>query len=198
MEAACWCTIQYYELNQRVGPPFKPTSKQVYINGYTHTLQGDHLCLGSLSNPTHNDKTESTRKHIGDGIMLTYACGDLFVDCLSDYAVFFWSDTIIMEMKASPTLVIKLLPRGSSKVFSNLEFSKALHDAVPLGYNATYALNKVATVQLSFIKGWGPDYHRQSVNCTPCWLEIQMHGPLMWLDKVLVELGPTTFITSKS
>eukprot|EP00731_Ephydatia_muelleri_P014342 Em0008g62a len=197
-EIECWSTIQYYELNQKVGLPFKPATMQAYVNGYTDTVTKDRLSLGSLTNTSRNEKTESARRHIGHGVQLSYVCGELFVDCLSDYAVFIQSKIVARALGLPPLSVMKLPPGGSTKIFSTLEFSKLLHETVADGYKATFDLTNFCSVYLSFIKGWGPEYHRQTVNGTPCWVEIQMHGPLVWLDKVLIELGPTTKITSKS
>ncbi|XP_037832050.1 mothers against decapentaplegic homolog 4 isoform X2 [Kryptolebias marmoratus] len=51
-------------------------------------------------------------------------------------------------------------------------------------------LRRLCIVRLSFVKGWGCDYPRQSIKDTPCWLEVHLHRALQLLDQVLHTLPP--------
>ncbi len=44
-------------------------------------------------------------------------------------------------------------------------------------------LRKLCILRLSFVKGWGPDYRRQSIKETPCWIEIKES---LWRQRVFV------------
>eukprot|EP00731_Ephydatia_muelleri_P039114 Em1118g1a len=97
------------------------------------TVMKNHMCLGSFTCTSRNDKTESVRKHIGHGVQLTYTGGELFVDCLSEYAIFIQSNTMARSQCLPTSSVMKLPPGGSTKVFSNMEFAKLFHETVDKG-----------------------------------------------------------------
>ena len=64
-----WCSIVYYELNQRIGEVFNAASSKIYVDGYTNPCNnwGRRFCLGMFSNVNRNSTIENCRKHIGRG-----------------------------------------------------------------------------------------------------------------------------------
>ena len=49
-------------------------------------------------------------------------------------------------------------------------------------------LRRFCILRLSFVKGWGPNYYRQSIKETPCWIEIHLNRALQLLDFILTQL----------
>lgn len=191
-EGKNWCSISYHEFGQRVGEKYKPNSYTISVDGYTHPRCSNRFCLGGLSNVNRNETTEWARRRIGKGVKLTYVDGEVYVECLCEASIFVASPMMFLGDSGDGTSegVMKVVEGSSVKVFSTPQFSKLLSDAVPKGFEAVYKLTNYCTFRISFVKGWGKNYKRQTILSTPCWVEVQLNGPLQWIDKVLRQMRP--------
>ena len=75
--AQSWCSIHYYEFNQRLGQQFLAPAEcnRVTIDGYTapiETNQNARFSLGVIGHINRNQEAELTRANIGPGISLDY------------------------------------------------------------------------------------------------------------------------------
>ena len=194
-----WCSIAYFELNDRIGEVFYAALSPIIIDGYTDPTRDDRFCLGHLSSLHRNSTINKTRHHIGDGVQLVYAGGMIFLKCLS-YSPIFVQSVISNHINGRESAAVcKLIPDGSELViFDSHRFAAMLKQSVPQGYKSVHNLTRVCYVKMSFVKGWGAAYHRQKVTDTPCWVEICIHGALTWIDRVLTQLTLGTVCDSNS
>ena len=85
-------------------------------------------------------------------------------------------------------------------IFDDTAFAQMLmSESGPKDYQSAVNFSKMCTIRVSFVKGWGNDYHRQDVTSTPCWIEIHLSSPMKWIDNILRQLeSPENHITSVS
>jgi len=161
------------------------------------TTVGDRFCLGPLSNVHRTDASEKARLHIGKGIRVECRNeGDIWIRCLSDQAVFLQSFYLDREAGRAPgDAVHKIYSQACIKVFDLRQCFSQMEQYVQMALHARMQqqthgqpnlsvdeLRRLCVLRLSFVKGWGPDYPRQSIKETPCWIEIQIHRALQLLD----------------
>jgi len=182
-----WCKVAYFETNDRVGELYHAKNDVFQIDGFTNPrMDANRFSLGQLCNIKRNSSIENTRRHIGKGVRLVNQNGKVYLECLSDRPIFVQSQIGNIFEGVHQFAVWKMNPNSSKVVYDGCKFSEILERCAKLGYKHVYELTKMCQIKISFVKGWGSsEYHRQEITSTPCWVEINLFGPLKWLDDVL-------------
>ncbi|TKR64751.1 hypothetical protein L596_025239 [Steinernema carpocapsae] len=195
VEPDYWCSIGYYELNSRIGQTFQVSMPMAVVDGFTEPMgqsnqEYQRICLGLISNVNRNATVDNTRKHIGKGIRLDNTPEGVTLTNLSQASVFINSKCVNYELGNGPEAVIKMPANCQMNIFPMKVFSMMWSQAQKQGYIQMNELHKMCFVRLSFVKGWGPEYHRQDITSTPCWIELSLHKPLAKVDAVIRDVNP--------
>jgi hypothetical protein len=199
-----WCRIHYAELNHKIGEPFKSSSPQVFVDGFTDpSIHNRRFSLGVISNINRNSTIEMTRRAIRKGICLENQDDQIFVINLSEASIFFQSKNCNLENQLNKNAVVKIEPNQRQKIFDQKIFEGVVQEARNTtegnAYERLFHLIEHCSIKMSFVKGWGSIYQRQDVTSTPCWIEICLLKPYALLDTYLQETRPIHYnITSTS
>ncbi len=177
-----------------VGNVFQVSTPGFTVDGFTDPSSQDRFCLGLLSNTRRDAQIEQTRRHIGRGVHLFMAGGFVYIECTSDASIFVQSPSSNIIHGWEQDTVCKMPPGSEMALFSFQDFASKLALSVSEGYEAVYQVRRMCTIRISFVKGWGVDYRRQTVTATPCWIQMHMNGPLRWLSRVKSLMEPRTGI----
>ncbi|KAL3096098.1 hypothetical protein niasHS_005857 [Heterodera schachtii] len=201
-----WCFVYYYELNERVGEVFKAEWRQhaqfeqpqLFIDGgVSGSYENTRYCLGIIGNINRNPVVTDVRQSIGKGLRLFQRNENIYLECLSDSALFVQCPFFAKRNGDHLATVYKLMKGRQTAhsaessesicLFDKKMFDDLLNDASLRGYNSLYALNIFCQCRISFVKGWGQQYRRQTITSCPMWIELQFPRPLQILDRALME-----------
>ena len=191
VELSHWCTIEYCEFNHHFKDKYHATKSHVVVNGYTPPLTNvDWFCLGVIFHFDRNLKVEQARQCIRNGVDLKYIGEEVFAENLSDGSLFVQSSICNYANQLEPYSVREIPTGLSLKIFDHQVYYRQFAMRIYQGYEAILELQRMCTIFISFMKGWGPGYDCQNVKDIPCWIVVHLDGPLLWLEKVLSQMKP--------
>ncbi len=121
------------------------------------------ICLGILSSINRDKQIEQTRMCIGKGVHLYKVCGVVYAECLSKSRIFVQSPGTNIACGWTPATVRKVSPGETVQLFNDQSFAAQLCRSANSDFEAVYELTKFCIIRISFLKGWGEKYCRQTV-----------------------------------
>lgn len=163
-----WCRVGYRELNEHIGQLFPVTPDSIDI--FQDIPQGSGLSLSTLHKQhlAKSDKVESVRLKIGSGITLSTESDRVWLYNRSSSSVFVSSYSLNMNIEHPGSWrVYKVNPGHCIAIYDY----RLMEHWTPDPYS-TDGPTDPHSIHISFVKGWGRDYHRQSILSCACWLEV--------------------------
>ncbi|OXU25456.1 hypothetical protein TSAR_012046 [Trichomalopsis sarcophagae] len=194
-----WCGVMYCEGSIRYGSEYRTPHKIFRINGYTNPNYDPNVFrLGSIIRWL-NDKPRSSelKKQINNGLQLNLIGSEVFVTNLSTTAVYVAAMDAKMfnGIPIAHVLVRKLETGEKISVFDYVNFTKVLGHNVNYGIEALHKISDYCYIKVSFKDDFTYDRGLSGLEA-PCWVQIELHSPREWLDRVLEAMPPIKPTTS--
>ncbi|GLH10478.1 Protein mothers against dpp [Gryllus bimaculatus] len=199
-----WCSVAYFELDTQVGETFKVPSScpNVTVDGYVDPSGGNRFCLGALSNLDLRGEGDVWLRCLSDHSVFVQsyyldreagrAPGDAVHKIYpSAYIKVFDLRQCHRQMQQQAATAQAAAAAQAAAVAGHIPGPHSVGGIAPaISLSAAAGigvddLRRLCILRLSFVKGWGPDYPRQSIKETPCWIEVHLHRALQLLDEVL-------------
>ena len=134
----------------------------------------DKIGLGKSPLTSPSQLTE-TNSHLFTGVLLSRDEAGVWLHNRTEVPLFVNSPTL--DIPNSRTFSVFKIPPGYSMQIFNFQLSAVYQRTRdPSAYEGPYDPH---AMRLSFAKGWGQGYSRQSVECCPCWLEILLNPDML-------------------
>lgn len=163
-----WCRVGYRELSEHIGQLFPVTPNSIDI--FQNIPQGSGISLSALhsNHAAKSDKVESVRLKIGAGVTLSTERDEVWLYNRSKHSVFVNSYSLNLSIDHSSSWrVYKVNPGHCISIYS---YSLMEHwEPDPCSCDGP---TDPHSIHISFVKGWGRDYHRQNILNCACWLEV--------------------------
>ncbi|KAL6737123.1 hypothetical protein Aduo_010794 [Ancylostoma duodenale] len=192
--------ILHYEFKDRVGPPFKCHTLNLWVDGFCGSGDPTRFSLGSLGNSSRQPGVIPVRGQIGKGMQMQYEDGRTTITCLCESPMFVQAPLHAKRLNDDAATVYRLsgvaegddVDNRTIDIFDEAAFEELLQEARQQGYRHVYALQNLCICRVSFVKGFGKSYRRTTILDTPCWIEIHFVNYLQKLDEVLSTLPTPT------
>lgn len=162
-----WLTVAYWEKHERVGRMYHGFENS--INIYERKSKNNRLglCLRDVDRSNViNENTKAVLKHIGDGIQVSLEDGDIWVYNKSESPVFL-NGELLQTLRNTDKPRIEKLPAGYCiKIHNNKNFPTRDDETLNDQKYEEHCL------RVSFVKGFGCGYKRQTIMNCPCWIEL--------------------------
>lgn len=161
-----WLTLAYWERDKRVGNMYHgyDTTINIYESKSKGHTQG--LCLKELHRTCEmNDPTKVVFRNIGEGIQVSLEDGSIWIYNKSTSPVFL-NGELLQRLHHTQTPRVDKLPSGYGLKVFDCSANVASRQDLDKRRDETHCL------RVSFVKGFGRGYKRQTIMNCPCWVEM--------------------------